>query len=361
MPYKTINKFEVKYLQILDEKGKCDSKLMPSLKPNELKRFYEFMVLARKYDERALILQRQGRMGVIASLRGQEAIHIGTAFGIKDSDWIVPSFRCDGVYIVKGYPLETLYQSWGGDERGNIAPKDMNILPAAVPVGTQTLHAVGIGMAARIKKDKIGVITYFGDGATSEGDLHEAMNFASVYKAPVVFICQNNQYAISLPVSKQTGAKTIAQKAIGYGFEGIKVDGNDVFAVYKATKEALEKARKGKGPSLIECFTYRMGDHTTSDDSGKYRTKSEVKKWEEKDPIERLKKYLLRKKIVNKEYFEDIDKKIDEKIDIAVKKYLTIEKDDPENILKFMYKDMPLNLKDQLEELKLRMKLKDGN
>ena len=174
---------------------------------------------------------------------------------------------------------------WGGDERGMLIPKDQNNFPVCIPVATQTLHAVGAAMASNIKKEKTAFLTYLGDGATSEGDFHEAMNFAGVFNAPVVFICQNNQYAISVPREKQTRSKTLAQKAIAYGFQGIQVDGNDVFAVYKATKDALQKARSKKGPTFIECFTYRIGDHTTADDSSKYRTKKELEYWQKKDRV----------------------------------------------------------------------------
>ena len=360
MSIKTVGKFEVKYMQILDEKGNCDEKLKPKLKPNEIKRIYESMVLARVYDERALKLQRQGRIGTFASLKGQEAIHVASALAAKDSDWIVPSFRCEGVYITKGYPIENIYQVYGGDERGYNCPKDANVTPFEITVGTQMLHACGIAWGAKLKKKNIGVLTFFGDGGTSEGDFHEAMNLAGVFKLPVVFICQNNQWAISVPREKQTASETLAQKAIAYGFEGIQVDGNDVFSVYLSVRDALDKARKGQGPMMIECITYRMSDHTTADDASKYRTKSEVKKWEEKDPIERLAKYMLKKKIVNLDYFVNVKKKADEKIDDAIKKYETIEEADPEDILSYVFEKKTENLNEQMEELKFRKELKDG-
>jgi len=360
MPIKTIQKFEVKYMQILDEHSKCDEHLRPKLRPNEIKRLYEGMILSRSYDDRALKLQRQGRIGTFASLLGQEAIHTGSALAIKDTDWIVPSFRCEGVFISKGHSIEKIYQVWGGDERGYVCPKDVNILPFEITVGTQMLHACGIAYGIKLKKKNAAVVTYFGDGGTSEGDFHEAMNFAGVFKLPVVFICQNNQYAISVPVSKQTASKTLAQKAIAYGFEGIKVDGNDIFSVYKSVKEALDKARKGQGPTLIECFTYRRSDHTTADDASKYRTKKEVKEWEEKDPIDRLAKYMLNKKIADLDYFVKVKKQAEVKIDEAVKKYERLSPADPTDILKFTYENMTENLQDQLKELELRKKLKNA-
>jgi len=349
----TIKKFEVKYLQVLDEKGKIDKKLKPKLSNKDIKKMYEFMVLIRIYDEIALKLQRAGRLGTYPSLRGQEAIHIGSAFPLKGEDWIVPSFRSEGVLICKGIPIESIYAVYGGDERGYLTNK--NIVPFAIPVGTQMIHACGIAYSLKLKKKKAAAITYFGDGGTSEGDFHEAMNFAGVFKLPVIFICQNNQWAISLPVSKQTASETLAQKAVAYGFEGIKVDGNDIFAVYQATKEALEKARNGKGPTLIECFTYRMSDHTTADDATKYRSKEEVKKWEKKDPILRLETYMQKNKIANQKYFLKVKEEAEKKVNIAVKKYESTPEAPPEDILKYVYKEFPFP--DQLEELKLRKEL----
>ncbi len=359
MPIKTISPFDVTYMQILDEKGKCDERLRPKLKPNELKRIYESMVLSRTYDERALLLQRQGRIGTFASLRGQEAIHVGAALAARDSDWIVPSFRCEGVYVTKGLPIVNIFQVYGGDERGYVCPAHAHITPFEITVGTQMLHACGIAWASKLKKKNIGVLTFFGDGATSEGDFHEAMNFAGVFKLPVVFICQNNQWAISVPREKQTASETLAQKAIAYGFDGLQVDGNDVFAVYLAVKKALDHARKGQGPTMIECLTYRMSDHTTADDASRYRKKSEVKEWEQKDPIERLAKYLLKKKIVDLDYFVRVKKRADHYVDEAVQQYENLPPADPEDILAYTYEEMTETLKDQMSELQLRKELKD--
>ena len=352
MPIKKIAEFEVKYLQILNKKGGLDKKIMPKLKNKEIKRLYEDMVLIRAYDEIALKLQRAGRLGTYPSLHGQEATQIGSAFPIKNKDWITSSFRCEGILISKGIPIENIYNVYGGDERGYITNK--NIIPFEITVGTQMLHACGIAYALKLKNKKAASITYFGDGATSEGDFHEAMNFAGVFKLPVVFICQNNQYAISVPLRKQTASQTIAQKAVAYGFEGIIVDGNDVFAVLKATKEALDKARSGKGPTLIECYTYRISDHTTADDAKKYRAEKEVKEWQKKDPIKRLEVFMLKNKIANKHYLLKVKEESERKVNLAVKKYESIKDAQPEDILKYIYKDWPDNMQDQLQELKLR-------
>jgi pyruvate dehydrogenase E1 component alpha subunit len=215
------------------------------------------MILSRVFDEKALNLQRQGRLGVYASMRGQEASIIGSAYALKKEDWIFPCFRENGALILRGYPMHQLFMYWGGDERGMQVPGNVNSFPVSIAVGTQTLHAVGAAYANQYLNKKVVNIVYFGDGGTSEGDFHEAMNFAGVFQVPAIFICENNQYAISVPRQKQTHSETIAQKAVAYGIEGIQVDGMDVFAVYKAAKDAVDKARNGKGPTLIECCTYR--------------------------------------------------------------------------------------------------------
>ncbi|HLC36826.1 MAG TPA: pyruvate dehydrogenase (acetyl-transferring) E1 component subunit alpha [archaeon] len=352
MSEKVLQKFEVKRLEILDENGNADSKLMPELSNEQIISMYEAMVLTRKADEKALSLQRQGRLGTLAVSFGQEATVIGSAASLKKDDWMTVSFREEGAMLYRGIPLENIFYYWGGDERGNTAPKGVNNLPVAVPVGTQTLHAVGIGMAANIKGKKIASMVYFGDGGTSEGDFHEAMNWAGVFNAPVVFVCQNNQWAISTPREKQSKSLTLAQKSFAYGFNGIQVDGNDVFAVYKACSEAVQKARKGEGPALIECETYRMADHTTSDDAKKYRTEKELMKWKAKDPIERLRKYMEKEKIWNQEKQKKLEKELDEMISKAVKKFEDTPAQEINAIFKFMYAKMTPRLEEQLSYAK---------
>ncbi|MCH7568594.1 MAG: pyruvate dehydrogenase (acetyl-transferring) E1 component subunit alpha [Nanoarchaeota archaeon] len=349
---KIINKFQVKYLQILDENGKCDEKLKPKLTSALIKQMYEYMILTRVFDEKALKLQRQGRLGTYAQTLGQEACQIGSGLCIKNEDFVFPAFRENGVYMLRGMPIEMLFEFWAGDERGMQIPKNVNMFPITITVGAHLPHAVGTAMAFQYQKKRGAVITYFGDGATSEGDFHEAMNFAGTFKAPVVFICQNNQWAISVPVEEQTASETLAQKAIAYGFEGIKVDGNDVFAVYKATQEALKKARSGKGPTLIECFTYRMADHTTSDDAKKYRKESEVKKWAKRDPISRLKKYMIKKKIFSEKYEKEVLARAEKQIDVAVEKAESIPRYKPEEIFNYMYETLTPDLKEQQEKMK---------
>ena len=284
--------FEVRRLGILNESGAVDQALMPQLSDAEIWRMYEAMVLARVFDERAVALQREGRLGTYPPIMGQEAAQIGSAFAFSPADWVFPSFREMGVHLLLGYPIRQLLQYWTGDERAQNAPQQLNIFPFCVAVGSQIPHAVGAALAARYRHDPVAVICYFGDGATSKGDFHEGLNMAGVFRLPGVFICQNNQWAISVPLKNQTASASLAQKAIAYGFEGLQVDGNDVFAVYRATRQALDKARAGGGPTFIECLTYRMADHTTADDAGRYRSAGEVALWREKDPILRLERFL---------------------------------------------------------------------
>jgi len=353
MTRKILGRFSIEYLQILKENGNCDKTLMSPLAKKQIKEMYEYMILTRVFDDKALKLQRQGRLGTYAPTRGQEASQIGSAFAIQDEDMVFPAFRENGVFLVRRMPMELLFQFWGGDERGMNIPKNVNMFPIAITVGAQLLHAVGYSIAMKYKKKKAAAITYFGDGATSEGDFHEALNFAGVFNAPCVFICQNNQYAISVPVEEQTASETLAQKAIAYGFSGIKVDGNDVFAVYEATFEALKKARAGKGPTLIECYTYRIGDHTTSDDAKKYRKESEVKEWEKKDPILRLKKYMKRTGMFSEKYENEIKKMAEDLVEKAVAKAESIPKLKPEEIFDYTYAELTEELKEQREEIKL--------
>jgi len=245
MVEKIVEKFDVKYLQILDENGNVDESLLPKISVEQIKKMYEFMVLIRTFDETALSLQREGRILTYAPLKGQEAVQVGSAFAMEREDWVFPTYRDNGVYIVRGFPMKMLYQYWAGDERGMAIPEGINIFTVCIPVATQVSHAVGFAWAEKMKKGKSVVFVYFGDGATSKGDFYESLNFAGVFKVPLVGICQNNQWAISVPRSRQSAAKTLAQKAIAFGFNGIQVDGNDIFAVYKAVREAREKALSG--------------------------------------------------------------------------------------------------------------------
>ena len=356
MVKKIIAKFEIEYLQILKHNGRYYPKLMPKLSNDDIKKMYELMLFSRKLDEKMLALQREGRIGTFAPCSGQEASTVGSAYAMQDQDWMFPSFREMPASITRGLPPESFILYYGGDERGNQIIPGVNSFPVSVPVGTQTLHGVGFAYGMKLKKKNSASVIYFGDGATSEGDTNEAMNFAGVFNLPVVFICQNNQYAISLKREKQTKAETLAQKAIAYGFKGIQVDGNDIFSVYKATKEALERARNNEGPTLIECVTYRLLDHTTADDASKYRSKKEVSFWRKRDPLIRLKIFMLRKKIQNREYFENTEKIMMDRVEGVVAKAEAYPYPNIEDMFKYMYAEMPWFLKEQLEELKKTVK-----
>src|SRR5216110_2875674 len=288
----------VEYLSILDSDGNLDAALEPRLSPAELKSLYRAMLLGRRFDERMVRLQRQGRIGTFAPIKGQEASQLGSVAVLRPTDWMVPSFRETAAMLWRGWPIEKLLMTFAGQIEGCQPAPEQHDLPITIPVGTQLPHAVGLAYAAQYRGDDVVVMAYFGDGATSEGDFHEALNFAGVWHVPVVFVCQNNQWAISVPLKKQTNSKTIAQKALAYGVPGLQVDGNDVLAVYAASQEAVARAREGDGPTLIECVTYRLGVHTTADDPTKYRTAEEVAEWERKDPLTRFTAYLKKKRLL---------------------------------------------------------------
>lgn len=358
MPEKTVETFEVKYLQILNEKGECDEQLMPKLSDDQIKQLYEQMVLVRTFDEKALKLQRQGRIGTYAPTKGQEAAQIGSAFALKKDDWMVPTFRENGALIVRGMPMTALLQYWAGDERGQHMPEGVNIFPINIPIATQIPHATGIAWAMKLKGEKNVTLAYGGDGATSEGDFHDGLNFAGVFQVPMILVIQNNGWAISLPRAKQTFAKTLAQKGIAYGISCIQVDGNDVFAMYKATLTAVDRARAGKGPTLIEAVTYRMGDHTTSDEAKRYRQEKEVEEWAKKDPIKRLEIYMEARKIGDKKYVDKIAKDATVQVEKAVEDMEKIPPPNPEDIFKYTFKEMPPQLQEQLDSLKEYMEAK---
>jgi len=349
MPEENTTNFEM--FQILNEDGKIvNTKEMPQLKNEDIKRMYELMVLARVFDDTALKLQREGRMLTYASLLGQEASQIGSALAMEKDDWFVPSYRENGVFISRGYPMDMLYQYWAGDERGMGALDSVNALPVAIPVGTQVPHAVGIAWAQKLQGKKSVVVTYFGDGATSKGDFHEGINFAGVFQVPCVLICQNNQWAISVPFKRQTAAETIAQKAIAYGIEGIRVDGNDVFAVLKVVRDAITKARAGRGPTLVECFTYRMESHTTADDWKKYRDVEEVEKWKQKDPIARLRKYMEEEGIWNETYEKKVWDDAKAKVSEATRKFESVEPLKPLDMFSNVYEELPPEIEEQRKD-----------
>ncbi|MFW6181518.1 MAG: thiamine pyrophosphate-dependent enzyme, partial [Spirochaetota bacterium] len=282
-------------LSILGPDGKLQrpGKEIPLLDDRSALSAYRSMVLAREADDWAVSLNRQGRLGTYPPNRGQEACSVGGLTAVRPDDWFVPAFRELGGYIARGIPLERYYLYWYGNEIGSrLAPETYRTMPLSIPVGSQALHAVGIARAERHLGSSRIALCFMGDGATSQGEVAEAFNLAGLWKAPAVFFIQNNRWAISVPVARQTASGTLADKALAYGFEGIRVDGNDLFAVYAAVFLAARRARAGEGPTLVEGLTYRMGAHTTSDDPARYRPEEEVVEWEKKDPIARVEAYL---------------------------------------------------------------------
>lgn len=352
MVKKVVHNFEVEYLQVLDENGNADEKLMPKLSSKQIKEIYETMVLVRTFDDKAFAMQRQGRIGTYLQFKGQEASQIGSAYALEDKDWLFPMYRSSAALITRKQPMKMILQYYSGDERGLKSPDKLNNFPMTISVGTQMPLAVGCAWASKLKKDNAVSIVYFGDGASSKGDFHEGLNFAGVFRIPVIYMCENNQFAISLPRAKQTAAETIAQKAIAYGVKGIQVDGNDVFAVYKATKEAVDNARAGKGATLIEAVTYRQADHSTSDDAKRYREDKELQAWIKKDPIARLEKYMKAKKLLDDKYKKDILEKAKEMVEKEVQAFESIKPADPQDIFKYIFAEMTPEIKEQSEELK---------
>jgi pyruvate dehydrogenase E1 component alpha subunit len=343
-------RFQVEYLSILDSDGNLDTALEPKLADTELKSLYRSMLLARRLDERMVRLQRQGRIGTFAPIKGQEASQMGSAFTLRPSDWMVPSFRETGAMIWRGWPIEKLLLFFAGHLEGGQPGPSQHDLPITIPVATQLPHAVGLAYAAQYRGDDAVVMVYFGDGATSEGDFHEALNFAGVWHVPVVFVCQNNQWAISVPLKKQTHSRTIAQKALAYGLPGVQVDGNDVLAVYAAAREAVERARAGDGPTLIECVTYRLGMHTTADDPTKYRSEAEVAMWEQKDPLTRFRAYLEKRNLLE----EGLEPQIDGEISAAIARFEATPAPDPLTMFDHAYAELPAHLVAQRDELAAR-------
>ncbi|PLX06438.1 MAG: pyruvate dehydrogenase (acetyl-transferring) E1 component subunit alpha [Marinilabiliales bacterium] len=349
-----------KMFQVMDNNGKIvNTKFKPDIEDKEVLKAYKDMLFARTADNMIVSYQRQGRIFTYPPNYGQEAISGAVAQLMRDDDWLVPEFREMGAYLAKGASLKEIFLYFMGYEEGVNFKNAKNFIPYAVPIASQLVHASGIGYEIKYnKKDQL-VYTFVGDGGTSEGDFHEALNFAGVWKAPVIFIVQNNQYGISTPFKVQTASDGIAIKSYAYGIKGIQVDGNDFFAMYKAVQESAEHAKAGNGPVLIEAVTYRKGAHTTSDDPTKYRTKEEEQEWDVKDPLKRLKAYLKSKKLITEKdeekLIEDYKKEID-------RQFVEAENYGPyplEDIFKYNYGDMPEDLKQQMVEHEKFLKCKE--
>ena len=337
MPRKEIAGFKVEYLQILDEKGQVDEQLEPDLTDEQLLALYRAMLHAREADQRMLKLQRTGRLGTFSPATGQEAASVGPAFALERKDWFVGAFRELGGRLLRGVPFTMVLQFWNGFEEGTAYGAEDRTPPDAIIVGAQIPQGVGMAYALKYREEKQAALIFFGDGATSEGDFHEGLNFAGVWQAPAVFVCQNNQWAISVPRSMQTHSATIAQKAIAYGMPGIQVDGNDVLAMYAATKEALELARSGGGPTLIEAVTYRLSMHTTADDPTRYREAAEAEGWQAKDPLTRFRVYLEGKGLMDDARHEALHESVKAQVAASVQEFESMKNFKPDTNFDHVY------------------------
>ena len=312
---------------------------------------YRGMVLTRAFDLKAVSLQRTGRLGTYAVSLGQEAVAVGIASAMRQEDVLLPSYRDNGTLLWRGTKMEEILLFWGGDERGNLSSGPAHDFPYCIPVGSQAPQAAGVAYAFKLRKEPRVAVCLFGDGATSKGDVWEAMNFAGVHKLPLLFVANNNQWAISVPLKLQTASQTLAQKAIAAGFTGEQVDGNDVIAVRAAAEEAIAQARAGGGPRLIEALTYRLSDHTTADDAARYRPPEEVQaRWKE-EPIARLRAYLVSQKAWGKAQEEELAAECQKEIEAAIERYLASSPRAPETMFDHLYAELPRTYASQRAQL----------
>jgi pyruvate dehydrogenase E1 component alpha subunit len=313
---------------------------------------YRAMVLTRTFDLKAVSLQRTGRLGTYAVSLGQEAVAVGVASAMRPEDVLLPSYRDNGALLWRGVKMEEILLYWGGDERGSRWSGPAHDFPFCVPVGSQAPHAAGVAYAFKLRREPRVAVCFLGDGATSKGDVYEAMNFAGVHKLPVVFVVNNNQWAISVPLRLQTACETLAQKAVAAGFAAEQVDGNDILAVRAAAEEAIAAARSGNGPRLVEAVTYRLGDHTTADDAARYRSPEEVQAHWKEDPVARLRGYLAGRKAWGKAEEEALSTDCQRKVEAAVERYLATEPRAPETMFDHLYADLPRVYRAQRDEVR---------
>jgi 2-oxoisovalerate dehydrogenase E1 component alpha subunit len=359
-------------LQVLEAAQKA-SKLPAGLEPDDLKAMYRAMLSTRLFDARGMNLQRQGRIGFFVPSMGQEASQVGTAYAATKEDWIYPSYRTHSIAILRGVPWKAICDQLYGNGKDALKGRQMpnhfsfrpwNLVSISSPIGTQITQAAGTARAAQIRGDKVATWVYFGDGGTSEGEFHSGMNFAGVWKAPCVFVCENNHWAISVPEEKQTACSTFADKAIAYGMPGVRVDGNDVLAVFQAAKEARARALRGDGPTLLETVTFRMGPHSSSDDPKRYQAPELLESWKKKDPIARFQAYLKAKKI----WTEAWEKSLTEEINAAIAAAVEAAEQTPapavETLFDDVYAKLPPHLAEQregvLDQIKRTGAIEDG-
>lgn len=356
---------ELPLLVALREDGSVDPGVDPGLDGETLLFLFRKMVFLRALDEKALNLQRAGRIGFYIGAAGQEAAEVGSGFPLRKDDWLFPSYRDQGVALLHGYPLSDLLGQLFGNSvdvtKGRQMPnhwcdRAARVVSVSSPVATQLPQAVGVAYASRLRGEKVAVIAYFGDGGSSTGEFHVGMNFAGVFRTPNVFFCSNNQYAISMPFAKQTASGSIAVKAAAYGFPGIRVDGNDVLAVVRATRDALERAREGEGPTLIEALTYRMGAHSTSDDPTRYRSAEELEAWRRKDPILRFAAHLTRQGLLDESTEKSAMEAAREEVQRAVSACEAAPPVSPGSLVEDVYAEAPWHLREQREWIREQVK-----
>jgi 2-oxoisovalerate dehydrogenase E1 component alpha subunit len=340
--------FEIEYRRLLAPSGDVTA-VMPDFARDstELIRLYRAMVLTRTFDAKAVALQRTGRLGTYPSSLGQEAVAVGVAAAMRAADLLMPSFREHGAQLWRGVTLLDLLLYWGGDERGSAFSNPQHDFPVNVPVGSHAPHAVGVALAFKLRGEQRVAVCVFGDGATSKGDVAEAMNIAGVWRLPVVFIVNNNGWAISVPVARQTAAVTLAPKAVAAGIRGEQVDGNDVIAIRAAVEDALTRARAGSGPTLVEAVTYRLSDHTTADDASRYRSDAEASQHWNEEPIARLRRYLVKHGLWIKEDEERTLTACSAEVEAAVEAYLATAPQAIESMFDHTYATLPADLTDQ--------------
>lgn len=336
--------------QILTPAGEIVGEI-PDLPAGQMVSMYRWMVLGRAFSERMVALQRQGRMGTFAPLNGQEATSVGLAAPLQPNDWLVASYREVLAYMIKGVPMIGVMKQWGGDIPDSY-PYEAHCLPFQIVLGSQMLHATGIAQAIKYDQKPDVVVAVCGDGATSEGDFHEALNLAGVFQAPVVFVVQNNGWAISVPRSRQTAAKYIAHRGPGYGIPAQIVDGNDVLAVYQIISDSVARARAGGGPALIEAITYRLGAHTTADDPRKYRPEAELQAWHQRDPIPRFLNFLLARDLLTEAENHHLQQEVADTVQAAVESYEALPAQSLDQLFSLVYAEMPPHLRRQQDELK---------
>lgn len=347
-------------VQVLREDGSVDEKHDPSLDDATRVAMFRQMLRVRVIDERMLMRQRQGRIGFYGTITGQEATPIATAFALEARDWVFPALRESSIMLVRGFPLT----KWIAQVYGNAADvlkgrqmpshmsgREVNQVGWSSCIGPQIPQAVGAAIAAKLRGDDVVSVGFMGDGATSEGDFHAAMTFAARHRPPCVLICQNNHWSISVPSSRQTAAQTFAVKAHAYGVPGVRVDGNDVLAVYRVVKDAIERARTGGGPTFVECVTYRIGPHSSSDDPTRYRSEEEVERWRAKDPIRRFEGYLRKRGLLDDAQRSAMEAELVEEILAAIRDVEPLPPPERASMFDDVYARLPWHLREQVDEL----------